>query len=381
MNYYVSTTGNDSTGDGLSPSTAWRTIGKAIGASPAITLSGTGDTLNIAVGVYLEAVALALSPTSGGRLTIIGDTTGAIFGTAPGLVDWRAWTDNYTAGNSTPGICLSASSKNYVTLRNLKLIGGTTGGGGDCIQMVTCTNWTIQDCNLIGHYAAGNCIYASATAGVSLGLTIDRVNFKTLCPGSAAGLWLLVPKAGADWSLGVAITNCYFGGAGEGVDSRVSGGSGSFIAGGVAIQNCTFDSLVRAVNAFVGSTVIPASPMTVNGCLVSGGAGLSASAVGQVVEDGNILACVSPRANVAIGTNSLTDAVPAIDFGDSRLTGTTPRPYGEPSVGSPFLNWGNYGTTPAVDFFNQTRPATASVGCFERETLPGVSVNIFQVEG
>lgn len=376
--YYVSVgRGDDTTGSGTATS-PWKTIAKAIGTSPAITLSGTGDTLYIEPGVYREAVALALSPaTSGGRLTIVGDCDGAGFlaggytTPATGLVDWRAWTDDYTAGSSTAGIPISASSKNYVTLRNLKLIGGTTGGGGDCVQMATCAGWTIQDCNLISHYSAGNAIYATATAGVSLGLTIDRCNIKTLCPSSAAGVWLSIPKSSADWSLDVAITNCFFGGAGEGIDTRITG-SGSFVGGGIAVQSCTFDSLNRAVNAYVSSgAIVPASPMTIYGCLIVGGQGMTTSAVGQIVEDGNILACVNPRGNTTAGANSIVAACPSLDFGDGRLTGLPPRPYGCPSSVGVIGGFGNYGTTPSVDMLGRNRPeglgaTTAASGCLER---------------
>jgi hypothetical protein len=384
-NYYVSAnTGSDSTGDGLSPSTAWKTIGKAIGASPAITLSGSGDTLYIAPGVYREVVTLGLSPTAAGPLAIVGDPTGAVFGVAPGLVDWRGWSTDTTALTTA---CLSAAGKSYVTLRMLHFIGGAATGIATCVYVNGAqTNWTFEDCVFIAHASSGYAVWYQGTQAVAQNLTVRRCQF--VSSGTVGvGFDLRAAASTSEYALSALVENCSFTAfwLGTGVRLVTSGGSGSFSATGLTIQNCegVFVGTFANIHASSASATL-ATPVGVYGCKIIAGTGITAKNTTCVVEDGNHYFCGTNLSNVTAGSNSTPVACPAIDFGTGRLTGLPLRPYGEPFAVSTFLSSGNYGSTPTVDLWNQTRPAKASAGALEIETLPGGgggSTYIFQVEG
>jgi hypothetical protein len=379
--YYVSTsTGSDSTGDGLSPSTAWKTIGKAIGSSPAITLSGSGDTLYIAPGVYREAVTLSLSPTAAGPLTVAGDPTGVVFGVAPGVVDWRGWSTDTTviAGSST----FSSTNKSYVTLRNVKIIGAGDTGKSCLLVTGTCSNWTVQDCVFVAPMGCVGVVF-SVNGAAAWNSVFERCdvygNTQTL-------LSLLAQTATTEYSLGMMIANCRFWGRGNGLTvGVVGGGTGTAIATGVTIQNCRFDGQNNAVVIYSTTSTNMTTPIGVYGSYFYGcQTGLLANNNTQVAENGNVISCAVARTSVNIGTDSIVTACPAFDVNDGRLTGLPLRPFGEPSPVSPLLAFGNFGSTPAKDLWNQTRPATASAGPLEIETLPGGgggSTYIFQVEG
>ena len=90
-NFYVRTSGSD-LNDGTTPATAWRTIGKALGASGI----SSGDTAYIGSGTYREGVACNLtSPTA--ETSIIGDILGQYTGDAPGEIRLTNYlTDDFT---------------------------------------------------------------------------------------------------------------------------------------------------------------------------------------------------------------------------------------------------------------------------------------------
>jgi hypothetical protein len=114
--YYVKLAadgGNDSLA-GTTPSTAWATIGKALGA----TGIASGDTLYIAPGTYNESVTINITnPTA--ETFIIGDPTASQFpGMAAGPVYHSAWN---AAGTTqiTSGVLITATTKNYLHFQNI----------------------------------------------------------------------------------------------------------------------------------------------------------------------------------------------------------------------------------------------------------------------
>ncbi len=88
MEYYVSVTGSD-TRDGLSPDTAFHSIGKAA------SLAGPGDTVNIAPGTYAERVAVANSGTPEEPIVFRGRGDGEVVITSPGPAT-GSWIEGYS---------------------------------------------------------------------------------------------------------------------------------------------------------------------------------------------------------------------------------------------------------------------------------------------
>jgi hypothetical protein len=369
--YYTSTTtGNDTTGDGLSPSTAWATINKALST---MTSSGSGDLLKIAPGVYWETAGLSMSPTSSSPLTIQGDD-GSSFGMAKGFVDWRAWTNNTTPkGTNT----LTVSGKSYVTLKNLKM----TGGNGQVISTSNdCTNWTIQDCILIG-YGNNQCIqFVGTTGGVAMNLTLERCDLHS---NTNLAMTLYTPKHTAEYSVNALIRNCNFYSRSTALNIQ-SVGSGSFLATGITVKNCGFHYGNVGFGAYGPDAINLTTPISVMDCWFHGcQTGLSANNTTQIAEDYNTISAVTVRTNVSTGTHSITTFCPAFSANDERLNGEPLRPFWEPSASSPLLAWHTDGSTPSVDLYNQNRPATAAAGPLERDAFStGTTTNyIFQVEG
>ena len=385
---YVSVArGSDSTGDG-SAANPWKTIDKAIGSGSAFLLdSANPNRLYIEPGVYRESVTITVSPTSAGPLSIIGDCDGGGFAaggySSPvvGLVDWRAWTDDATPMTAN---AFRGNGPSYITLDHIKFIGGNITSG--VVFMNGGSDWTVRDCNFIGHYGANNGVVfnAGATAGAALNLTIERCNFRTYFQNTGA-VYITVPLNAADWDLKAVVRNCMFGGLNSGMYMRQQGGSGAYLAGGVTFQNNTVESSSQyGVYAYGLGTAVPAHPIGVYGNLFLG-CSLRATTSGQMVEDGNIFLNSGSNTNVAAGTNSRLNACPAVDFGDGRLTGLPLAPFGTPSKVSLFSGFGSYGTTPVDDLTGRNRPegtgSTApAVGCLERHGT-GVVNSTYQDSG
>lgn len=366
---FVSVTrGNDATGDG-SAANPWQTIKKAIGPTPAFILDVSNpNTLYIEPGVYREALDMSVTPTSAGPLAIKGDYDGAGFAAGgyatpvKGLVDWRGWSDDLTP---IAAYCLGASNKSFTTVERIRLVVGGTDVGA-----ITATNgasnWTISDCSILSGAGTGQgcCLNFAATAGSPLNATIQRCVFYTFASGAGA-VKITSPLNSADWSLNVNIVNCVSRGAGALLFLYQSGGAGSFIAGGVNVQNCTvLGARSNGVSVYYNSTIVPASPVGVyDGAFIS--CNLIAAASGQIVEDGNVFTLGPANTLVTAGTHSKFNVCPAVSLGDERIAGVDPQPDLEPSASSPLLAAGNYGTVPTDDLWGKTRPATASAGALE----------------
>lgn len=102
---------------------------------------------------------------------------------------------------------------------------------------------------------------------------------------------------------------------------------------------------------------------------------LVANVSGQITEDYNLIVAVTPRTLVTAGTHSISDGsyAPLFHFGQERIWGMVPRPFGEPMAGSPLLGFGNDGSQSATDIRGpgHIRPgggasALPAVGAYER---------------
>lgn len=372
--YYISPSGNDATGDGLSPATAWQSWNKAVGSSAAITLSGSGDTLNVAPGIYREVVTFALTPSSSSPFTIKGDPTGAVFGVSPGLPELRGWTTDTSiiTGTGFKGLGVS-----YLTMQNVAVTGGTTGAVG---FLSDSTHLTIEDCIFVNSQNSAYALfYGMSTTDTPMNSTIRRCTCVSTYYDAAG----INPSLGsAEYDAGLLVENCQFFSRRNGI-SFIAGGAGTFMPKGVSVVASGFYWNNTSIAFFAATAINNTVPNTAYGNKFFGSTtGINANNTTQIIEDYNTFSCTTPRSNVNIGANSQSSPCPALNFGIERLTGEAPRPFGEPLATSPYLAFGNYTGVPTVDLYSQSRPATASSGALERDTFnTGGSTYIFQTQG
>jgi hypothetical protein len=376
-NYFVSgARGNDSTGTGTATN-PWATIAKAIGTSPAITLSG-GDVLYIEPGVYREQITLALSPSVSNPLTIVGDVDGAGFRAggystpATGLVTWSGFISGDTTASPNDVGCLNVSSKNYVTVRKIHFVGGQKVSNGSCINLATSYNWTIEDCFFVGNPMNNStCIEMTNTAGTTFNNTVRRCCLWQL--GTQSAIRITAPSHSSEYASGILIENNFIVSMGNACIGLI-GTAGSFWMSAAVIQHNTI--FIRAtnnavsVNTYAGTLASP--HLFYSNIILGCGTGYSAAATGLVTENGTIYACATQTSNVSVGGNSTSVAVsPMLELGQSAFMGLPPRPIGEPLAGSYIMGRGSYGSPPSVDNSNRARPegggsTSYATGCLER---------------
>lgn len=223
--YYVRQSGNDSNA-GTSPSAAWRTVSKALGASGI----GSGDTVWIGAGRYHEVVTPAM--TSAVAETFVkGDITGVNTGDA-GEVYISGYVDGWNDG-SYPRT-LSLNGRDNLTFEDLGFLGYQTvydpGFGARYIKFKRCYifgdydgvliysvnqatpfDWTFERCVIIG---AGSDAVAvalkSATAGsADTDINLDFTDCLLMGCFASASLYSNDGSLGTTWKQGGATyTRC-----------------------------------------------------------------------------------------------------------------------------------------------------------------------------
>lgn len=363
--YFVSVARGSDSNDGLSPTTPWKTVGKAIGASPGASLGSDGATVYVEPGAYYETVALGLSPNASKPLLVVADRDGAGFQEggyatpATGVVEWLAWSDD-----STPlaAACLSATAKSYVSIAGFKFQSGTAG----CLSMGgASTYWTVTDSIFVGRRGTQIVLPDS---GTTQNMTIERCDFIGY---NVVAIFVAGRDVGYEASLGVTIRNCRFHGSRISI-SRI-GTPTSYLSSGITIEHCFFYNVTQAISCSYPATITLTNPIVIRGCVFTGDAGLVFATAGHVAEDWNDFDCATPRSGVTAGANSRDSIRIALDYGDGRLYGVPLRPHGTPTPGSP--QSGRVPSTayavPATDATGRSRPEgfgsiAAAVGPLER---------------
>jgi len=163
--YYVRTDGNDgNTGLGPAAGLAWRTIQKALGA----TGIASGDTVYIAPGSYTESVTIGMTSATA-TTSVIGDPTVSQFiGIAAGPVLWTVYTNTGTSPTLTSII---ATSKNYLSFRNIVFDGGT-------VAFTTSANISFTNCQFTSaNYSSATTFTLTSPTSTAASLTIDKCSF------------------------------------------------------------------------------------------------------------------------------------------------------------------------------------------------------------
>ncbi len=242
--YYVRKTGSDSN-SGKSKTKAFKTITKAM------SVAKSSDTVWIGAGTYSEQ----MSPVNNGKsaskpLKIYGDPTGVKTGDAGTI------TVTYSGG------IVANITKNYISLRDLTISGGTDGvrwsGTSGLMQTVIVTGSSDDGIEMTsGSMTATSVTVQSSTdCGVVLS-GAATLTWNTGIVKSCAGQGLSVTSASAT---ATAKRSLFYNTTGRGVDMT---------AGNVTLQNCViYDNTAGNIRADGTST----STLKVQNCTVVGGA-------------------------------------------------------------------------------------------------------------
>lgn len=269
-------------------------------------------------------------------ISIIGDVSGALTDGVGGAVRITGSDNDTTATRSS---CVTASSKNYITLQGLTLDTPTASG----ITPTDCINWIIQDC--------------VATLAVSFGITVAgasqaKMTIRRCLFSHFRSHAIQFTHSSTVSDAGHLIENCIFQGA-PGSDSvqlvRV---------GGTLMRNCT--SLDSLVSVAIQTALAVGQAITVNNCLLlASSTALSATTVSEIIEDFNdVFLPSTARTNTTAGANGVSSST-LLDT-PILLAG-----YRFPYQFAALSNYSSFGAKagmnpPADDFYGMLRPATNS---------------------
>ncbi len=344
--YVNAATGSDSN-DCLTISTPCKTIGGAIGNA------ATGDTINIAAGIYTETniisgKALTLVGAGIGQTIVDGGAADAVFNILYASADISKMTIQNGIGYYGLGGGIKASGP--LTLTQVNITNNTADFGG-AIHIYS-TTVTIVDSTIIGNHAntsAGG-IFATDNAVV-------QIEKSTVSGNQGQGLH--IQAGGAMTLTNVTVS----GNTGEGVTP----GSSVYVYNSTIVNNGNYQILnygaITLTNSIVGDTV------GATNCYGTG----SYTSLGYNLESGT--AC--GFANT--GDQSSTDPLllPLGDYGGSTQTHGL-------SLNSPAIDAGSNATCPATDQRGTTRPqdgdgdttAVCDIGAFELVRQAPISVTI-----
>lgn len=367
--FFVRISGSDSNA-GTSAGAAWRTIGKALGASGI----ASGDTVYIGAGTYRETVSVAMTSATV-ETFVIGDVDGKQTGDA-GEVIWSAFTAGDFAGASATQN-LKPAGRDHLTFQYITFIGCTATTNASVVDAISTTGATdikFQDCVFLpGQGAAVQMppIGFTAVFGAAANWTFDRCRFVT---ANASAISLTLPTGvGSDYDVNWQVTNCLFlgntGTTGAGVLVSSSGTSANE-GGGVDVDGCTAigPALFATSTTRVGGAAF-STPCTVKNsfCLTSSSA-LNSSEAGNLVDNGGnrFVTTTTVTTNVTLHATSRSGSFPAALFsvGQEYALGQWLRPLFSPyAVNQSFsglLGFGNQ-SGQATDIFNRSKPEGCAV--------------------
>ncbi len=402
-NYFVDpVNGNDSTGSG-SVSAPWATIGKAIGSTPAITMSGTGDTVwLIPSGLHRQRnVVIALTPGVGNVLTIQGDFDGAAQRASgsstviTGPCIWTAFTTSDTTWPTDTNGVLSLNGKTYITIQFIEFIGGrnTT---ATCITGTTAglTNITVKSC-VFNSWSSASGPSINFTFSANPSPTPNIVVDSCIFLGPSGVYVFLTQSTTSQYSIGSIIQNCLFICSSGYHIYITSSGSGTYNGYGLTVQNCTFfgGPGTAAINSsFSSGTSVSTNYMaSIYNCIffVSATTAMkcSDSTHSFIYEDYNIvygtLEVNSTSGGHSKSVSGANAFAPNVHFGEQLLWGANDRPFAMPWANSPMLGFGSGGSPTSYDWTQKPRPAgggslTGASGYLDRQNTGAQNASIVQ---
>ncbi len=368
---YIRKSGSDAN-DGLTPSTAWLTINKALNTGAL----AAGDVTYIGSGTYRESATLAYSGTAASPISLIADVDGSHTGD-PGAVRWTNLSVSDTNGTTTNYSTLIANNRSYLTVQGIAF-DATQGGGAGIDGSTNTQGITFRQCLFVADDGSGpNLINISTpTSGGAANHLFDSCIMQGTGWNNTFAFVTLPTSTVADYNANILFQNCLMiGGRGAMVSVR-SSGTNAFKGGGVRLLNCTIahnDSAFRMDDANVATSA--GNQCSMYNCWIMGcNEGVNAKAVGQIVEDYNVFCALTPRTNVTAGTHSTSGSYfLGSALGYEGLIGRNPRPAFMPSEGATVLTAGAKTpaagvSAPTTDLLGAARPQGTFVacGCYER---------------
>jgi len=355
--YYVRQDGNDSnTGLGSTTLLAWRTVQKALGA----TGMGSGDTVYIAPGTYVEQITVA--GTYSATTSIIGDTTASQFiGINAGPVRLTPYPSSGILAATFSGPVLSATSKNFLSFDSIifQFQHGTTTNG---VQFLTCQNITLTSCVFETFAYVGQNLGCSLrfTAPTSLpaNMTIQRCIF-----GPQASFHIYA--TGSSVTDATIISDCLF--LGSQPDSI------THVNLQISVFNSTFVRIHGAAIFQSGGTAT--NFQTIRNCVFYLCAtGVYSTSTSTSSDNFNrYIGCSANATNTTLGGSTSVVGVAGIDYGQEYLVGLNPQAYFGNFSTSPNLGTGTPTGAPSVDMFEKAwSTGQRDIGAVTYSALSGV---------
>jgi hypothetical protein len=369
--YYVRTDGsNANAGTGPATNQAWQTVTYALANMP---LPDAINTLYIAPGVYRETPTMTITPSVSNTLVIAGDPTGSVFsGVAQGIVRLT----NYTTDNAAPtaGATLT-SAKGYWTMQNMYVEGYPISGYGVTSGVVNCTdanNITLTNNVIVSGNAATTSpvLKLARTVNSAYTVVVNKCFFSGDRP-----IIITSPSTGSAFSTDVTITDSILHRGGIVI---ISPAGTSCTGAGITMTNCLIDQ-GRGGELFFTLFVAGATsfPCYVTNCTLIGAGGCTgfyATTIGHIIENYNRLTVTTARTNTATGVNTITQAVPDIEYTHSRLFGLASQQPFAPYNNAASIGAGTATGAPAADMFGVTWASTPDIGPITRFNVSSSSV-------
>jgi hypothetical protein len=327
--YYVKLAadgGNDSLA-GTSPSSAWATIGKALGA----TGISSGDTVYIAPGTYNESVTIGITnPTA--ETFIIGDPTASQFpGIAAGPVYHSAWN---AAGTTqiTSGVLITGTTKNYLHFQNI----WWSSDAANMVVLNTSRYAKFTRCQFVSSNQAYTAIRITSATSNPVDATITRCCF--------VGMSTAIFIQGTNTTDATSVTDCLFLMSSLIIDSNNTN---------FAMFNCTFFSSVNGVVQRANTTGTASFVRNSLFLCYSNFAIQSTTGAGPLTENFNRF-LGSGRQNVTAGANSVSTGAQGVDYTYLLNQGMNYQQMWTSLQGGPNIAFGTATGAPAADLYGVT---------------------------
>lgn len=335
--------GNDSN-NGLSPSTAWATLGKALSASPGLS---AGDIVYVAPGTYRESLSANLeylgnSGTDVNPIQIKGDPRAlqAWGNITPGIVRWTVFpTDN--TNPVTGWKILSANSKNYVKWESIYF---DTWTSSYAITLNLCRGWSFTKCCFNSVQLNNQIFQLTNAAGVPYDFTLDQcVLYGMQC------FTVTHERHTSTYDVNINIKDCIFLGNPQTGQAIVFTASGTGSDGnGIKIYNSYFAGF-NSQSIYISSTNTTHNSIVKNCIIVNGN--IYGAVTGAVVQTYNRLIGTSLQ-NTASSATSISAGTSGLSLGYERINNLFTHDIYSSYLNSPLINSGELLNAPTTDLYS-----------------------------
>ena len=344
--YYIkpAANGGSDSNNGLTPSTAWATLGKALSASPGLS---AGDIVYLAPGTYRESLSANLeylgnSGTEGNSIQIKGDpralqSWGNI---TPGIVRWTVFpTDN--TNPVTGWKILLANSKNYVKWESIYF---DTWTSGYAITLNLCRGWSFTKCCFNSVQLNNQIFQLSNAAGVPYDFTLDQcVLYGMQC------FTVTHERHTSVYDVNINIKDCLFLGNPQTGQAIVFTPSGTGSDGnGIKIYNSYFAGF-NSQSIYISSTNTTHNSIVKNCIIVNGN--IYGAVTGAVVQTYNRLIGTALQNTASSGT-SISAGTSGLSLGYERINNLFAHDIYSSYFNSPLINSGELLNAPTTDLYS-----------------------------